>query len=169
MVQDPVTPVVVAVGSADDAHDGEVLAEGAGDAVDGAEAADGEGDGAGADPAGARAGVPVGRVRRVELVAAADEADAARLGLQLVEEREVEVPRHREHVPGAHLRQAPRQVPAQRRVARGGRGRRWVTRRVGGCRDGADRRVHGGRGGRVGEGVEGWFGRKCWLATWRVY
>ncbi|KAB8080061.1 hypothetical protein EE612_000403, partial [Oryza sativa] len=150
-MQDAVAPVVVAVGAPNDAHHGEVLAERAGDGVDGAEATDGERDGARPDPAAARAGVPVGGVRRVELVAAPDEPHPAvpRLRLELVEQREVEVPRHREHVARPDLRQPPREVPPQRGLPRRGRsrGRRRGRRRVGGRRHRADRGVHVGGGG----------------------
>lgn len=171
MVEDPVTPVVVAVGPADDAHDGEVLAERPRDGVDGAEPADGERDGAGADPAAAGPGVPVGRVRRVELVAATHEAHPRGpvLRLQLVEEGEVEVPRHGEHVAGAHLGQAPREVPAQRGLPRSVRG--WGDggrrRAVGGGGDRADGRVHGGGAGRPAGGRFAW-GKSCWLPWWRA-
>ena len=110
------------------------------------------------DPAAARAGVPVGGVRRVELVAAPDEPHPAvpRLRLELVEQREVEVPRHREHVARPDLRQPPREVPPQRGLPRRGRscGRRRGRRRVGGRRLRADRGGHGGGGG-GGGGSEG--------------
>ena len=88
VVEDAVGAVVVGVGPADDADDGQVLAVGAGDGVEDAEAADGEGDGAGADAAWAR--VPIGRVPGVELVAAADEAEAGLVD-EVVEQREVEL------------------------------------------------------------------------------
>jgi hypothetical protein len=156
VVQDPAAPVVVAVGSPDDADDRQVLAERPRDGVDGAEPADGEGDGARAHPAVARPGVAVGGVGRVELVAAADEAHPCgpALRLELVEEREVEVPRHREDVARADLRQPPRQVPAQRGVVRRGVGEGGVRDRrgVGGRRDRSHRGVH--RGG--AESRRGW-------------
>jgi hypothetical protein len=81
-VEDAVGPVVVGVGPAGDADDGEVLAVRAGDGVEHAEPPDGEGDGA--RPHAARARVPVGGVAGVELVAAPHEAEA-RLGDQVVE------------------------------------------------------------------------------------
>jgi len=121
VVQDAVGAVVVGVGTAHDADHGEVLAVRAGDGVEHAEPADGERDGAGADATGA--GVPVGGVPGVELVAAADEAQP-RLGDEVVEQGEVEVAGDGEHVGGADLHEPPRQVPAESGARRGRRRRR---------------------------------------------
>jgi hypothetical protein len=115
VVEDAVGPVVVGVGPAGDADDGQVLAVGARDGVEHAEPPDCERDGAGPDAARAR--VPVGGVPGVELVAAADEAQAG-LGDQVVEQREVEVPRNREDVVDADLHEATREVAPQRRLPR---------------------------------------------------
>ena len=117
MVEDPVGAVVVGVGSADDADEGEVLAVGAGDGVEDAEAADGEGDDARANALGAR--VAVGGVAGVELVAAADEVEVW-LRDEVVEECQVEVAGDGEHVPHADLHEAAGQVAAQRAGGGGG-------------------------------------------------
>jgi hypothetical protein len=120
VVKDAVGAVVVGVGPAHDADDGEVLAVRAGDGVEHAEPTDGERDGAGADAPRPR--VPVGGVPGVEFVAAADEGQA-RLGDEVVEQGEVEVPRDGEDVGGADLHEAARQVPAERGASRGQRRR----------------------------------------------
>ena len=70
MAEDSVAAVVVGVGSANDADEGEVLVVGAGDGV---EDADSEGDDARANALSRR--VVVGSVAGVELVAAADEVE----------------------------------------------------------------------------------------------
>ena len=121
MVEDAVGAVVVGVGPADDADDGEVLAVGARDGVEHAEAPDGERDGA--RPDAPRAGVTIGGVPGVELVAAADEVEP-RLGDEVVEQGEVEVPGDGEDVGGADLHEPARQVAAERGARRGHRGRR---------------------------------------------
>lgn len=111
VVEDPVGAVVVGVRPTDDADDGEVLAVGSGDGVDDAETADSEGDDAGAHAT--RAGVAVGGVAGVELVAAPDEVEGGLVD-EVVEKGQVEVARDGEDVGDAHLDQTPGQVPAQR-------------------------------------------------------
>ena len=113
VVEDAVGPVVVGVGPAGDADDGQVLAVGARDGVEHAEAPDGERDGA--RPDAPRAGVTIGGVPGVELVAAADEAQPG-LGDEVVQQRQVEVAGHGEHVADAHLDEAARQVPPERAI-----------------------------------------------------
>lgn len=84
MVEDPIGAVVVGIGSSDDAYHRKIFAVRAGDGVEDAESADSEGHDARADTLGA--GVAVGGVAGVELVATADEVEL-RLGYEVVEER----------------------------------------------------------------------------------
>lgn len=134
MVEDPIRPVVVGVGPADDADNRKVLAVRAGDGVDDAQTADGEGHDARADAPGPS--VPVGGVPGVELVAAADVSEPG-LGYEVVEESEVEVAGNGEDVADADLHEAPRDVAAEGGVG-GGRGE-WD-----GVVDGGDGAVSGG-------------------------
>lgn len=138
MVKYPVRPVVVGVGPADDADHRQVLAVGPGDGVEHAEPADGERHDAGPDAPGA--GVAVGGVPGVELVAAADEVEP-RLGDEVVEEREVEVAGDGEDVGDADLDEPVGDV-----AAHGGVG--------GGDHRGRGARALDGRGGAVGGGPD---------------
>ena len=132
MVQDPVGPIVIRIGTPNNTYQRQILTIRPRDRVQHAEPADGERDDARADAPAAR--VAVGGVAGVELVAAADDVEL-RLRDEVVEERQVEVPRDGEHVRDANLDQAPRQVPAQ-----GG---------VTGAHDGGGDRVLDGRNGAV--------------------
>lgn len=110
-MEDPVGPVVIGVGAANNAYEREVLAVGAGNGIEDAEASDGEGDGASTDSAGPS--VTVGGVSGIELVAAADEVEPGLVN-EMVEEREVEVTRDGEDVTHPYLHEAASQVAAER-------------------------------------------------------
>ena len=111
----------VAVDPADDDEHGQVLGVGAGHGVHDAEAADAVGHDEGRDPVGAR--IAVGRVARVQLVAAPDHLEAG-VGQELVEQHQVEVAGDDEVVPDPGLLQPGRQVAADgdRPVAPGRQG-----------------------------------------------
>ena len=142
VVENPISTVVVGVGTSDDTDDGEVLTVSAGDGVENAEAADGEGDDTGADAAGPS--VAVGGVACVELVTAADVVKT-RLGDDAIEEGEVEVARNGEDVADADLNKTVSDVAAE-----GGVGAAAVRGRVLNGRNAAVLR-------RAAHVVTGWF------------
>ncbi|KAG6547835.1 hypothetical protein Mapa_010652 [Marchantia paleacea] len=115
VMQNATGSIVVRIGATDDTNDGEVLAVGAGDGIDDAQAADREGHDHG--PHALASGVPVSRVAGIELVAAADEVEL-RLEQQLVQQEEVEIAGHVEHVLDSDFYQATRDVPSQRGFGR---------------------------------------------------
>lgn len=71
MVENPVSSIVVGVGTADDAYQREVFTVRAGDGVEDAKSSDSESDDAGSNTASPS--IAVGGVSGVELVAAADQ------------------------------------------------------------------------------------------------
>lgn len=110
-MEDPVGPVVVRVGAANNAYQREVLAVGTGNGIEDTETSDGESDGAGTDAAGPS--VTIGSVSGIELVAAADEVEPGLVN-EMVEEREVEVPGDGEDVTHPYLHQTASEVTAER-------------------------------------------------------
>lgn len=126
VMQDSVGAIIIGIRATDNADDGKILAVGSCDGVEDAEPAHGEGDDAGSDAV--RAGVAIGGVPCVELVAASYIGEAG-LGDQMVKKREIEVPRDGEDVADADLDEAAGEVAAE-----GGLPcrRRWYHRVAGG-------------------------------------
>nr|GMC89993.1 hypothetical protein CR513_06800 [Ipomoea batatas] len=113
VVQDPVSAVIVRVWAADDANHRQILTVGAGDGVEHAQPAHREGDHTRAHPVGPS--IAVRSVAGVELVTAADQAQL-RLGDQVIQQRQVEVPRDGENIFHANLDKPLSQVAPQRSV-----------------------------------------------------
>lgn len=129
MVKDPVCSIVVRVRSTNDANERQILTVSSGDSVDYAETTNGKGNNASSDATGA--GIAVGGVAGVELVAATNKVEL-RLGDEVVEQSQIEVAGNREHVGDADLHQPPCKVAAERGITARHRRRRnrWLDSRA---------------------------------------
>ena len=115
MMEDSIRSVIISIGASDDADDGEIFAVGAGDGVEDAQTADGKRDDASADAARSR--VTVGSIPGIQFVTASDVRQPG-FSDQMVQERQIEVPRNGENVRDADLHQPARDVPPQSRFRR---------------------------------------------------
>lgn len=115
MVEDPVSSVVVGIGTSDDANQRQILAVRTGDRIEDAEPTDGESDDARTDAPGSS--VAIGGVPSIEFVAAADVVER-RLGDEVVKEGEVEVARNGEDIGDADLHEPASEVATQSGLGR---------------------------------------------------
>nr|GLL33404.1 hypothetical protein CR513_06800 [Ipomoea trifida] len=120
-MQNPISSIIVSIRPTHQTNDGKVLAISTGNGVNHAKPANREGDDASADST--LPGIAVGGVPRIQLVAAPNVVKT-RLCNQVVQQRQVEVTRHREHVSHAYLHQPTGNVAAQGGIRRGDGGRR---------------------------------------------
>jgi hypothetical protein len=91
VMQDPVTAVIVGVGTTHDANERQVLTVSSGDGVDDAQTPDGEGDHHGSHTL--PSGVPIRGIAGIDLVAATDVVQSW-LRQQMIQQDEVKISRH---------------------------------------------------------------------------
>lgn len=109
MMEDPISPIIIGVGSSDNANNREIFTVSTSNGVDDAEAANGERDDTGTNPT--RPGVSISSIASIELIAAANVVEP-RLSNKVIKKGQVEVTRHGEDIFNPNLDKPVSQVTA---------------------------------------------------------
>lgn len=111
MVQDPVSAIIVGIGATHNANHRQILTVSTSNGVQHAKPTDSESDHTCTHALGSS--IAISGVAGVELVAAADQVEF-RLGDQVIQKGQIEIPRNREHIFDSDLDEPPSEVTAER-------------------------------------------------------